>query len=505
MMKKILLVTGKSASEMLEKYARQSKTPHEIHVCKTDIAALISAELIIKKLSGRNLSEISTIIVPGQMKGDVSVITEKLSIPCFKGPSHVADVPLVLDMIPKIKLSPVKSANSVLEDEIKKRADNAIKKAYKSESFRMKIGGVPIGIGITQVLAEIADAPMLSDNEIRKKANHYKNSGAKIIDTGMMSHETGSDRIREIIALVKSAGLPVSIDTTNEKEILAGVDAGVDLIMSLDETNYEIAGSIDVPAVVIPRTEKGIPKNIDDRVNLVEKLISKIGNLNNNLENRLIADTILDPLNFNFTQSVVGYYEFRKRNPRVPVLMGVGNVVEMLDADSVGVNALLMGIASELDIDLAFTTEYSVKTKGSVRELVRASEMMYLAKTKKQTPKDLGINLLILKDKRKVRDILPEVDENFKFIKVRKTPIKQLEEGCFRIYLDKGKIHVIYYLDDIRVGFTGTDAKDLYKAIANHPDIKISTEHAAYLGKETGKAETALKLNKNYIQDTELF
>jgi dihydropteroate synthase-like protein len=185
--------------------------------------------------------------------------------------------------------------------------------------------------------------------------------------------------------------------------------------------------------------------------------------------------------------------------------MGVGNVVEMLDADSVGVNALLMGIASELDIDLAFTTEYSVKTKGSVRELVRASEMMYLAKTKKQTPKDLGIDLLILKDKRKVKDILPEVDGNFKFTEVGKTPIKQLEEGCFRIYLDKGKIHVIYYMDDIQIGFTGTDAKDLYKTIANHPEIKISTEHAAYLGKELGKAEIALKLNKNYIQDTELF
>lgn len=507
-MKKILLITGKTAAGITKKYAEQSKTPSEIHVCSTDVAALISRELIIKELSQKNLNNISLIIVPGQLKGDASVISEKLKIPCFKGPTQVADVPVVLDLLfnsPEISLSTTKSANSILEEEIIKHAEHEIEGVYKSDKYKMKIGDVRVGIGITQVLAEIADAPLLSDDEILNKANHYKNSGAKIIDIGMMSNETEHERISEIVDIVKSVGLPVSIDTTNEREILAGVDAGVDMLMSYDETNYGIAGSIDVPAVVIPGTCDGIPRNIDERIKLLEKLIKKIRDLNNNYENKLIADTILDPLNFNFTQSVMGYWKFRKRNPEMPMLMGVGNVTELFDADSVGINALLMGIATELEIDLCFTTEYSPKARGSVRELARAAEMMYLAKIKNQTPKDLGIDLLILKDKRKIKDILPEINENFKFIEVEKTPIKQLEEGCFRIYLDKGKIRVIYYEDDKQIGFAGNDAKDMYKAIVNHPGIKISGEHAAYIGKEIGKAEIALKLNKNYIQDTELF
>jgi len=505
-MKKILLITGKTASEITKKYAKLSKTPSEIHICNTDVAALISRELIVKELAGKNLNNISTIIVPGQLKGDVTIISDKLGIPCFKGPTQIADLPLVLDLLPGVTLSTKKSANSILESEITRRAKHDIERAYMPDKYSMKIGDVKIGRGITQVVAEIADAPMLTCDEILKKAIYYKNSGAKIIDIGMMSNETGLEKVDEMVNIVKSAGVPVSIDTVCEKEILAAVDAGVDMIMSYDETNCEIAGSIDIPAVVIPRDKSGIPKNICDRVNLVEKLIGKIKNLNNNYGNKLIADTILDPLNFNFTESVIGYHKFRKRNPKIPVLMGAGNVVELLDADSVGVNALLMGIASELEIELAFTTEYSAKTIGSVRELVTAAEMMYLAKIKNQPPKDMGIDLLILKDKRGAEDVLPEYDENFKFIEVKKTPIRQIEEGCFRIYLDGGKINVIYYLAEKPLtGFRGTGVKDLYKTIVNHPGIKIGSEHAAYLGKELGKAQTALKLGKNYIQDAELF
>ena len=67
------------------------------------------------------------------------------------------------------------------------------------------------------------------------------------------------------------------------------------------------------------------------------------------------------------------------------------------------------------------------------------------------------------------------------------------------------KYKVIYYEDEKQIGFVGVSAKDMYKTIADHHGIKISSEHAAYIGKEVGKAEIALKLNKNYVQDTELF
>ena len=39
-------------------------------------------------------------------------------------------------------------------------------------------------------------------------------------------------------------------------------------------------------------------------------------------------------------------YKFKEKN-REPVFFGVGNVTELLDSDSTGVNALLGGIAME--------------------------------------------------------------------------------------------------------------------------------------------------------------
>ncbi|PKP51450.1 MAG: hypothetical protein CVT90_03020, partial [Candidatus Altiarchaeales archaeon HGW-Altiarchaeales-3] len=183
-MKKILLITGKNAAVTLKKYTKKSRIKTKIHVCNTDVAALISQELIISELAGKNLNDISLILVPGQIKGDVSKISEKLKIPCFKGPTQIADIPLVLDLLPGVKLSTKKSANSILQEEIKALAEKEIKEVYKSKKYSLKIGTVNLGIGITQVLAEIADAPLMSNDEIKNLGIHYKNSGAKIIDIG---------------------------------------------------------------------------------------------------------------------------------------------------------------------------------------------------------------------------------------------------------------------------------------------------------------------------------
>ena len=116
----------------------------------------------------------------------------------------------------------------------------------------------------------------------------------------------------------------------------------------------------------------------------------------------------------------------------------------------------------------------------------------------------MGIDLLTLKDKRWVEDIIDPQIKDVDFVKVKKTRIKELEKGMFRIYLDGNEIKAVYYDGkNPKIGFAGKDARDMYKTIVQ--EIKISTEHAAYLGKELGKAETALKLGKNYIQDTGLF
>ena len=66
-------------------------------------------------------------------------------------------------------------------------------------------------------------------------------------------------------------------------------------------------------------------------------------------------------------------------------------------------NALLAGMAKEIGASIIFTSEHSDKTRGSIREMRTATEMMALA-ADRPYPKDLGIDLLILKEKRRRRE-----------------------------------------------------------------------------------------------------
>ena len=67
-------------------------------------------------------------------------------------------------------------------------------------------------------------------DELAKKAAYFCASGASILDLGMLSGIDSSKKIAEIIGAARSAvDIPLSIDSLNSKEILAAVDAGIDL------------------------------------------------------------------------------------------------------------------------------------------------------------------------------------------------------------------------------------------------------------------------------------
>ncbi|HAJ71219.1 MAG TPA: dihydropteroate synthase, partial [Methylophilaceae bacterium] len=49
-----------------------------------------------------------------------------------------------------------------------------------------------------------------------------------------------------------------------------------------------------------------------------------------------IADPILDPIHFGFTDSIIRYRRLRKKYASIPIMMGVGNLTELTDADTTG-------------------------------------------------------------------------------------------------------------------------------------------------------------------------
>lgn len=516
---KILILTGKVASKMVQKVSSESK--HQVHTLTINIpiAAFLTPKKIIHELSKLDLEYLSSfevIITPGLIRKDVSPVKDKTGIPTYKGPKDAADLPVVLEMIEKLELSPEIPADKLIEDELRERAlkfienfenDRKNVKKLLKKPENIMVGNLPVGEDFPmRVLAEIANAPMFTEKELLKRARYYVENGAHMIDIGMIAGESLEDKIPGMVQLLKDnlGDVPVSIDTLNPAELKVAIESGVDLALSLDHGNlYEVMPLIqdyNIPAVILPTdfSRNWTPATVEERINSLENLMMKCKGID------VIADLILDPINsHSMVDSVIACHDFKKRN-RIPLFMGVGNVTELLDTDSTGANALLSGIAMELGASVLFTVEESGKTRGSVHELSVSSKMMFLAKNRDSIPKDLGINLLILKDKRKGETVKEEIDvpiidgeADYSF---RQDPC-----GSFKIIVTGGIINAVHYKKmKPHVSIQGKTSKALYDMIIKQ-GLVSRIEHATYLGAELQKAEIAAKLGKNYTQDFPLF
>ncbi len=516
---KILILTGKLASKLVQNAASASKQEVETFIIDIPIAAFLTPKRIIQelnKLDQEYLRSFEVIITPGLIRKDVNTVKEKIGIPTYKGPKDAADLPVVLEMIEKLKLSSQIPADKLIEDELRKRALEFIENFEKDQKNVNKllkkpenilVGNLPVGEDFPmRVLAEIANAPLLTEEDLLKRARYYLKNGANMIDIGMIAGESLENKIPSMVKLLKDNldDIPVSIDTLNPAEINAAIKSGVDLVLSLDHGNLNetlpLIKEYKIPAVILPTdfSRNCTPNTVEDRVKSLENLKMKCKGID------VIADLIFDPINSkSIVDSIIACHDFKTRN-KTPLFLGVGNVTELLDTDSVGVNALLSGIAMELGASVLFTVEESGKTLGSVHELAISSKMMFLAKNRGSIPKDLGINLIILKDKRKGEPIIEEIEvpkiegkEDYSFTQ---DPL-----GSFKIMVEGSIINAVHYKNmkpDICI--QAKTSKALYDMIIKQGLIS-RLEHATYLGAELQKAEIAAKLGKNYTQDFPLF
>ena len=518
----ILLVTGQLAEPIVKRYAKMSPAHPIVISLPFAVAALMTPKYISRELKIMNVKDFDLILVPGEVRGDVSLVSDVLGIPTSKGPRHAADIPLVISMLPEIILSTTTPACEIIREELKLKALEVLNDVDVNRNVLLKnpgnfqIGKLAVGQDFpSRIIAEIVDAPEMTDDEIKRKAVYYAESGADIIDVGMIAgFSKPKDAARAVKAVKEAVDCPVSIDSMNPEEIDSAVSAGAELIISLDAGNIDSVSEFtcQIPAVVIPTdfNRKIFPRTADERIKLLENNIEKAKNRG---FSTLIADPILDPLiNPGAVESIVAAHMFHKLHPEIALFLGVGNVTELLDADSPGVNALLTGLATEMGVSLLLTTEVSYKVRGSVSELSKASDMMFLAKKRESIPKKLGLDLLVLKEE-KLKDE-PFNDRMFAdstVVTAEHTAEYRCDpKGFFKIFLDRdrGDIVLLHYsrlnLNVPDFTIKGKNAEDIYKAAVRNELLSL-IEPAAYLGLELEKAEIALRLGRSYVQDTPLF
>jgi len=428
-----LFVTGRLAAQALaDTLAKMApEFGYEIAVLPASVAALMDTRFVAKRLE--SVRGCDVVMIPGLCRGDPALIAEKFGVQVVRGPKDLKDIPAF----------------------------------FGGERRREGYGAYHV-----KILAEIVDAYQLSLEQVLARAEYYRASGADIIDLGCPVEGSFPD-VEKVVAALKERGFVVSLDTFNTEDILRADRAGLDMLLSVNSRNLELARRLKCKVVVIPDFDQGL-ESLERNIAQLEAWGVPY-----------IIDPILNPIGFGFTESLYRFYETRRRHPQAEMLMGVGNLTELTDADSTGINAVMAGIITELGIDYVLTTEVISWARGAVRELDLARKLMYYACQNHILPKHIDDSLLTVKDP----PYASYTEEELRAMQA------QVRDPNFRIFTSGGFIYVF----NNRLFIKDRDIQAIFAQLGVE-----EASHAFYLGRELYKASLAVQLGKRYVQEEAL-
>lgn len=438
----ILFVTGQLAQSAVRSYvqtvAERVGFDYSIAVLPITVAALMTSKWLLRKLQVP--AHVTRVIVPGCLESGIEELRSSLGVPVDCGPRDI---------------------RNLAEFFGKKREIEADLQQYSIE-----------------IIAEINHAPALSIDQLLTNAQWLKDQGADIIDLGCTPgvtwHEVGT-AVREL----RAAGMRISIDSFDHDEVELACRAGAELVLSVNSTNCHHALDWNAEVVVVP--------DIPDE----EKIFFETVNFLVARGVKVRLDPILEPIGCGIARALNRYARVREQYAELPMMMGIGNVTELTDVDSAGINMLLLGICQELRIESVLTTNVINWARSSIKECDIARRSVHYAVQYRTPPKRLDDRLVMLRDP-KVNRYPDSVLEDL---------ASSIRDTNVRLIAQDGLIHFMaagYH-------FRGTDPMQIFNEVMASPlAAKIDASHAFYLGYEMSKAVTALTLDKQYEQDEPL-
>jgi dihydropteroate synthase len=433
----ILFVTGRLAEfalrQVVDDLAPQVGFVPHIAVLPISVAALMPPRWVARHLEVPE--QIDRVLLPGHCRGDLApVIQAAGGRPVERGPEDLRDLP-----------------------------------RFFGQDARRLAG---YGAYDIEILAEINHAPRMALGEILAQAHAYRDQGADLIDLGCDPEGPWAGTGLAVRAL-RAEGFRVSIDSLDPTEIRDAVAAGAELVLSVNATNRGQLRDCGAEVVAIP-DRPGTLEGLDETLSLLTK---------HGIPFRI--DPVLEPIGFGFAASLGRYLEVRARYPEAAIMMGVGNLTELTDADSAGINTLLLGFCQELEIQSVLTTSVINWARTSVRELDLARRLVHHAIRHKTLPKHLEPGLVMLRDPSVPRFGRTALEEL----------ARRVKDPNWRLYAEDGAL----YAFNNDAFLVGSDPFILFEqmSVSDPP-------HAFYLGYELAKARTALTLHKAYRQDQAL-
>jgi len=432
----ILFLTGHLARRALERVLAgmpERSFDYQVHDLGISVAALMTTDLIARRLP--DALGCTRILLPGLCAGDAAALVERYGVPVDRGPNDLKDLPAFLG----------------------------------GEARRVDLSRHDMTL-----VAEVVDAVDLDIAGILARAARYAADGADVIDLGCLPGRAFG-HLTEAIQALKAVGHRVSVDSLDPEELRRAARAGADYLLSLKESTLDLAFELDAVPVLIP--ERPADEASLDRC--IDRLLAA--------GRPFIADSILEPIHFGFSASIVRYAALRQRYPDIEIMMGVGNLTELTHADTIGVNALLAGVMSELGIRWLLTTEVSPHARSAVREFDLARRVMYAARADGALPRAYSDALMPLHARRPwtyTEEELRELAES-------------VRDPNYRINVGPSGVHV-YNRDGLWL------AQDPFAFYPQLADLHEDPPHAFYMGAELARAQIAWQLGKSYTQDEEL-
>jgi len=436
----IHFVTGRLAEHSLRRQladlAPRVGFDYSVDVLGITVAALLTTDWIAPRLNVPPTT--NRLVLPGYCQGELEVVQRAAGVPVERGPRDLRRLP---------------------------------------EYFGQQTRDASYGKYDIEIIAEINHAPRLPLAEILQTAASLRADGANMIDVGCDPGEAWSG-VADCVRALVAEGHRVSIDSMNVREIAAAAAAGAELVLSVNSGNREAARDWNIEVVAVP-DEPSQLQTLDETIEFLAAA-----------EVLLRIDPILEPLSFGFAASLGRYLEVRRRYPDAEMMMGIGNLTELTDADSAPINVMLLGICQELEIRSVLTTQVINWARSSVRECDLARRLVYYAESQRVLPKRLEPRLVMLRDPSVLETSPAELAELAGLVK----------DHNYRLFAAGEEIHAItagQHLHD-------ADPFRLFEQLQLQAARPIDASHAFYLGFEMAKALTALTLGKNYRQDEAL-
>ncbi len=434
---RFLFVTGRLAEfalrQVLDELAPRAGFVPEIAVLPISVAALMTPMWVARRLEVP--AGVDRVILPGHCRGDLTAILEKARGAAVElGPEDLRDLPRHFGHA------------------------NAQSQGYGAYDI--------------EILAEINQVPRLPRDLLIKQAEQFVRDGADVVDLGC-DPGTSWIGIGDAVKSLRDRGLTVSIDSFDPAEVALAVAAGAALVLSVNATNRHRAVDWGVEVVAIP-DQPGSLEGLDQTVSFLSS---------RGVPFRI--DPILEPIGFGCAASLGRYLEVRRRYPQAALMMGTGNLTELTDVDSAGVNTLLAGICEELAVRSVLTTAVINWARSSVRELDLARRLVHHAVVRRTLPKHLDSRLIMLRDG-KVESFGPQ---NLAELQ------RRIRDPNWRLFAENGLIYALNH----EAFLSSPDPFELFDLMQ-----VADPAHAFYIGYELMKAKTALTLGKTYRQDQEL-